>query len=274
MKRGTFQHGGLTLSYLDAGGDGKIVVALHGHWMEALTYAPLADALAPEWRVIALDQRGHGYSDHAASYTREDYRGDIGALFAYLGLKTPVVVLGHSLGGVNAYQFAAHHPDLTKALIIEDIGAVVSDDMRFVLAWTGLFETREALVERIGQNLLPYVQDSFRQTPTGWRLAFDPKDMVLSQGCLNGDHWHDWLATSCPALLIRGLQSPLTTQAHFDEMAARRPNTLLKVLAGGHVVHHDNRIGFNETVREFLIDVEKRRSFISRATHNDFKSVL
>jgi esterase len=252
MKRREFQHDGLTLSYLDTGGDGRIVVALHGHWMEGLTYAPLAEALAPQWRVVALDQRGHGCSDHALTYTREDYRGDLQALFAHLCLTDPVVLLGHSLGGVNAYQFAAHHPESARALIIEDIGAVMSDDMSFVLPWAGYFETREALADCIGPRLAAYLQDSFRLTPAGWRVVFNPQDMLVSQGLLNGDHWQDWLATSCPALLIRGLHSPITTQSHFDEMAARRPNTCLKILEGGHVVHFDNPIGFTGAVLAFL----------------------
>ena len=76
MDRFTFRSGGLTLSYLDAGGDGPVLIALHAHMMTALSFEPLAQALWPDWRVIALDQRSHGHSDHAASYSRDDYIGD------------------------------------------------------------------------------------------------------------------------------------------------------------------------------------------------------
>ena len=68
MQRHRFQHDAVALSYLDAEGDGRIVIALHAHWMEGIIYEPLAAALAPAWRVIALDQRGHGYSGHAGTY--------------------------------------------------------------------------------------------------------------------------------------------------------------------------------------------------------------
>jgi pimeloyl-ACP methyl ester carboxylesterase len=77
MKRHYFQSGKLNLSYLDGGEAGTALIALHSHWMEGLTLGPLAEALAPRWRVIALDQRGHGHSDHAASYIRNDYLSDI-----------------------------------------------------------------------------------------------------------------------------------------------------------------------------------------------------
>ena len=251
MQRRQFRHNDLTFSYLDTGGDGQRLIALHAHWMEGKTYDALAATLSPFWRVVALHQRGHGYSDHAPSYTRDNYVGDLTALYAHLGIDE-AVLLGNSLGGVNAYQFAARHPKRVRVLIIEDIGAVDSNDLSFVLAWVGPPLSRAALGERIGPRFLPYLADSFREIPGGWALAFDPQDMVVSQSHLNGDHWADWLATECPALLIRGRDSRVTTPAHCEEMAMRRPHTHLIELDGGHVVHFDNPVGFAQTVREFL----------------------
>ena len=144
MQRHNFQHDGLNLSYLDTGGVDETLVALHSHWMEGQTFDSLAAALAPGWRVIALDQRGHGYSGHAATYMREDYLGDIDALLAHLGISR-TVLLGNSLGGVNAYQFAARHPDRVRALIVEDIGTVIGDDTSFALSWSGVFKTCQDL---------------------------------------------------------------------------------------------------------------------------------
>ena len=251
MERHEFQHGGLRLSYLDRGCNGRVLIALHAHTMEATTFTPLAEALAPEWRVIALDRRGHGHSDHASSYTRNDYIGDLQAFFEHLGLGD-AVLLGNSLGGVNAYQFAARHPEKVSGLIIEDIGAEVRDDLSFVLPWEGQYATREALAERVGPRFVPYLQDSFRETSAGWTLAFDPRDIVASGKGLSGDHWQDWLATKCPALLVRGRDSRVTTQAAAEQMAARRPNTRLKVLDGGHVLHVEDPTAFANAVKEFL----------------------
>jgi esterase len=251
MQRHSFQHDGLKLSYLDSGGVGETLIALHSHWMEGRTFASLAAALAPGRRVIALDQRGHGYSDHAPTYTREDYLGDLDALFAHLEISSSVL-LGNSLGGVNAYQFAARHPDYVRALIVEDIGAVINDDTSFALPWSGVFKTRQDLEERIGPRFFPYLKDSVRSVAGEWRLAFEPRDMVQSQTYVNGDHWADWLASTCPALLIRGQDSRVTKQEHLEEMAERRPDTRLRVLQGGHVVHFDNPDRFNAAVLEFL----------------------
>jgi pimeloyl-ACP methyl ester carboxylesterase len=252
MDRHFFQHNGYKLSYLDSGGEGQLLIALHAHWMEGATFEPLAAALAPFWRVIALDQRGHGYSDHPQTYTRDDYLGDLSALFQHLKIKEPLVLLGNSLGGVNAYQFAARHPELVKAMIIEDIGVEIEVDVNFSLAWAGTFKTKEELAQNVGPRFAPYLEDSFRHTETGWRLAFNPSDMVTSNKLVAGNHWQDWLASDCPALLIRGKDSRLTTQAHFEEMAKQRLNTTLCTLEGGHVVHIDNFKGFMEQVNKFL----------------------
>jgi esterase len=80
MNRRNFENNGLNLSFLDSGGDGPIVITLHSHWLESGTFLPIAELLGPSWRVIALDQRGHGHSDHAPTYTRADYLDDLTAL--------------------------------------------------------------------------------------------------------------------------------------------------------------------------------------------------
>jgi esterase len=258
MNRHDFERDGLRLSYLDAGGAGSVLIALHSHWLEGQTFAPLALVLAPEWRVVALDQRGHGYSGHATTYTREDYLEDLSALYAHLGL-SKAVILGNSLGGVNAYQFAARHPDRVSALIIEDIGAEIGDDTSFALPWAGTFRTKEELAERIGPRFLPYLEESIRKTADGWRLAFEPRDMVMSQQYVNGDHWADWLATDCPALLLRGQQSRVTSQEHLEKMAMRRPNTQFMRLEGGHVLHKDNPVAFTEAARTFLAGLPREQ---------------
>jgi pimeloyl-ACP methyl ester carboxylesterase len=259
ISRSVFEHNGLRLSYLDSGEEGRPLIALHGHFMEGSTFASLATELAPEWRVIALDQRGHGQSDHAKGYARSDYISDMEGLYRHLGL-AQAVILGSSLGGVNAYQFAARYPERVIALIIEDIDAEVADDISFALAWEGTFDTREELVKRVGPRFAPYLMDSFRETAAGWKLAFEPKEMVVPQDLLNGGHWEDWLASDCPALLIRGRESRVTTAEQVAEMAQRRANTTLVTLDGGHILHVENPVGFTAAIKGFLKHLESPRN--------------
>jgi pimeloyl-ACP methyl ester carboxylesterase len=256
MERRSFQHKDLKFSWLDAGGKGSILIALHAHWMEAATFRRLAIDLAPGWRVVALDQRGHGHSSHAATYTRQDYLGDLEAFFAELQVSAPAVLVGNSLGGINALQFAAKHPNLVRALVLEDIAVEPGADIGFVRAWSGNFPTRDALAERIGPRFLPYLEDSFRESRDGWRLAFDPEDMVRSEESLKGQYWQERLSTTCPALVIRGRDSRVTTRQKLEEMALRRPNTIFMELQGGHVVHQDSPEMFADDLRSFLQSLE------------------
>jgi esterase len=251
MRRSSFEHDGLTLSYLDSGGDRPLIVALHALWMEARSFEQFATSM-PEWRVVSLDQRGHGLSDHSTDYSRAAFVGDIAALLDHLGTREPVVLIGNSLGGTNAFFFAARYPDRVRALVVEEGPPEQRQSFAFLLDWRGVYPTREALEQKIGERLAWSVKPSFRETAQGWTLAFNPDELVSMTEVLNGDYWNEWLASTCPALVIRGTDSKAVDGKLIESMAARRPNTELVTLKAGHVTHHDDLAGFVSGVRGFL----------------------
>ncbi|MDO8313121.1 MAG: alpha/beta hydrolase [Sideroxyarcus sp.] len=252
MMRRSFAHDGLTLSYLDQGGNGIPIVALHAYWMEAGTYADLADALAPKWRLIALDQRGHGYSDHADDLSWDAFIGDLAAFLDHLKIAGPAIITGNSLGGTVAFRFAARWPGKVRAMIVEEAPAAYDGDLGFMREWAGVYPTREALEAKIGERLAWSVAPSFRQTVEGWTLAFSPCALADAQEGLNGDFWADWSATDCPVMLVRGSQSRAVDGAVLEKMAAKRANTTLATFDAGHVVHHDVPTAFASAARSFL----------------------
>ncbi|MFC7586169.1 alpha/beta fold hydrolase [Nonomuraea antimicrobica] len=114
---------GVRLAWFEARQTGVPVLALHGHFGRGRAFAALAESLAPRHRVIALEQRGHGHSGRGdGDFSPDAYVADAADFLRGLGLG-PVVVLGHSMGGVTAFRLAARHPDLVRALIVEDGGA-------------------------------------------------------------------------------------------------------------------------------------------------------
>jgi pimeloyl-ACP methyl ester carboxylesterase len=256
--RASLDLGGRRLSYLDFGGPGRPLLALHGHLDQGAMWSELAAALGPDWRVIAPDQRGHGQSDRAPDYSRDGYISDAAALLAHLDVRQ-VVALGHSLGGLNAFQLAARHPHLVSALIIEEIPAVITGPSRldFLLASPYQAAARAELIEGLGPAG-PMFSEWLRELPDGsWRLPFHPQDMVNSEASNWGDHWADWLATDCPALLVVGRDSPVTRdQAHA--MTEKRPNTRLVELNGDHFVHAHDPAAFITAVRVFLSSLDAR----------------
>jgi pimeloyl-ACP methyl ester carboxylesterase len=255
--RGELTVDGRRLSYLDFGGTGRPLVALHGHLSEGATFAHLARALGPEWRVFAPDQRGQGESERADDYSREGYLADLQALLDHLGLDR-AVLLGHSLGAINAYQFAARHPERVTALVNAEgpvaLGLDGTNPLGFLRALPYDAPTRDELVAGLGQAA-PYFADRLRQNLDGsWRLPFHPRDMYQSEDQVHGDHWDDWTASTCPALLVHGTTGVIPPE-QVSAMAERRPNTTTAELDADHLLPSTAPDAFATAVRTFLATV-------------------
>src|SRR5262245_65324799 len=103
----TVHHAGLRLHLLDWGGIGlPPLLLLHGGAQTAHSFDEVAPGLARTHHVVSLDQRGHGDTDWAPRYRREDFAGDIDAVLDRLGWDSASVV-AMSLGGLNAMAYAA-----------------------------------------------------------------------------------------------------------------------------------------------------------------------
>jgi pimeloyl-ACP methyl ester carboxylesterase len=254
MHRNFFQTRGCTLSYLDTGGRAPVIICLHALWMQASSFQALARRLFPHWRVVALDQRGHGRSSRAADYSRDAFVADIYALIEALKLTAPVVLLGNSLGGTNAFQFAARYPEKVRALIIEEAPAEENMDLPWLAQWHGVFPSLEALATAVAPFYWS-VADAVVETAEGFHLAFDIGDMQRIQAATNGDWWADWQASSCPALVLRGANSGAIAPNILEKMASARENTHFDVLDAGHVLHSDNPAAVAHRIKVFLESV-------------------
>jgi len=252
---------GLRLASIDFGGTGTPILALHGHFGRARAFARLAADLAPDYRVIALEQRGHGHSDRGdGDFSQDAYVADAAEFARGLGLG-PLIVLGHSMGGVTAFHLAARHPGLVRALVVEEGGAInrqpdAPHPVLDVSDWPRRAATLAGLRRQIEARGIPdasYFLESAVEHADGWGLLFDYDDMMASQRALAGDWWAQWLGSDCPALLVHVLDSVVMPTAMARRMAERRPNTVLRELPGcGHWVHDDDPGGFAGVVREFL----------------------
>src|SRR5499427_4372219 len=105
---------------LDWDGGGPPAVLLHGGSLTARTWDYVAVALRSDFRLIALDMRGHGASDWASDYSIESYAADVMAVVDGLAIERTRIV-GMSLGGVVACEFALRHPDRTESLVMVDV---------------------------------------------------------------------------------------------------------------------------------------------------------
>jgi esterase len=100
-------------------GDATPVVFLHGVSGSSRTYGFLPPEITYGRRIVRVDLRGHGASDHATgTYDMDRYGEDVVAVLRTLD--RPAVLVGHSLGGVTAWWVAQRAPDLVLAVFLED----------------------------------------------------------------------------------------------------------------------------------------------------------
>jgi pimeloyl-ACP methyl ester carboxylesterase len=120
------------------------LVLLHGLDDHARSWDTFAAAMADRYRVLALDQRGHGETAWADDYALERMVVDLDALALALGLRQ-IALLGGSMGGINAYLYAARHPNVVERLVIVDIAPDITDKMS-MWSWPDVVPDLEAAV--------------------------------------------------------------------------------------------------------------------------------
>ncbi|MEE9331144.1 MAG: alpha/beta fold hydrolase, partial [Methylophilaceae bacterium] len=101
-------------------GQGQPLILLHGLFGSADNWGAVAKHFSQTHQVISVDLRNHGRSPHSDSQSYTDMANDLLELCNSLDLDT-IHLLGHSLGGKVAMQFATQHPEHVDQLIIVDM---------------------------------------------------------------------------------------------------------------------------------------------------------
>jgi esterase len=259
---------GIRFHYLDWGGEGPPLVMLHGFTGHAHTWDYTARALSDQYRVLALDQRGHGDSGWAPLYGSRPMVGDLLAFLDALGLDR-VTLMGLSMGGNVAYLFAAAHPERIERLIIVDIGPEIAStgSARIAAGLTApdtfasedeaVAQARAANPRPTDESLRHRVSHNLRSLPDG-RLTFK-WDKALRDGSTERDdhtvdeRWAAWRSLDGPLLLVRGGESDILTAEFADRMLAENPAaTCVLVPDSGHSITLDRPEGLVEVLTPWL----------------------
>lgn len=253
--------------------NGKKWVFLHGlmgflnNWRRIITELEATECC------LAYDQRGHGRSIKPdEGYQPDDYANDLKVILDELGWEK-VILVGHSMGGRNALNFASRFPEYLNKLIIEDIAPSGDPDgwkyyERLLKAVPtpfknraearGFFQnefkakvqTRES-VDVISAYFYANMEDQGDGT-ISWR--FSPQAVIASaQQARAQDRWQELKRIQAPCLWIRGENSRELSREDWEKILLA--NTLIQgveIPKAGHWVHSDQASAFVEAIKGFV----------------------
>lgn len=225
------------------------IVCLHGFTGSSIAFASLATGLV-ERHVYSPDFRGHGDSEWAAdlAYSVDDYVADLEGLVGVWGLQT-FAMIGTSLGGYVAMRFAARHPEVVSALVINDIGPedvpaqvdVMRSRKDVILRDFESFNAAAEAVDAMMGGRLPgdlvqlRTRALYRQAFSGrWVRKMDPGllEHRFTQPLLPQPLWDELPQIACPTLLIWGTDSVWLSGEHAHRMVETIPHAELVSLPG------------------------------------------
>ena len=258
---------GLRLHYFRQPADKPTLLLLHGLVGAASNWMPVIEALNlnNSYDIVAPDARGHGQSDAPAhGYSPTDHAADAAALIHALGLTKPIVI-GHSMGGMQATVLTAHHPELVHALVLEDpawldLSQQPTPDFRKQMAaeWLRDLEanqalTRDALIAK-GHTNNPQWSDAELQA---WSASqYQVRPQVLEYIEHAPMDWRGLLSKfACPTLLITGDTSRGVIITPEQAREAQSLNSRLQVAHvpnAAHNIRRDNFADYMAAVRAFL----------------------
>jgi pimeloyl-ACP methyl ester carboxylesterase len=247
-----FIEGAPRLHYLEWNRQGRgCLVLVHGNSANAWWWRWVVEAMglrAP--RVVALDLRGHGDSEWTKppAYAPPDYADDIARLIQILEVDAPVVV-GHSMGGIAALDFARRFTKLSGGVVAIDVAVtssprrnrylrrlkalptVVYPDLATALAKFRLMPNEGEIPPEIMSALAEY---SLARTESGgFTMKFDRESFFGSDGL---DVAAAIRVITIPFLLMRAGRSRILTAEAAASAAASNPRACLVTIQAAH--HH------------------------------------
>ena len=262
--------------YLEWGApDAQPILLLHGGHQSAHSWDLVSLHLAQKYRIIALDQRGHGDSEWARNgdYSNLTMAQDAQAFVAAIGLQRPII-MGHSMGGRNTLLMTRMNPEYPGALVIVDVGPEtmeagrktissfvkrneIFDDLEHFIRNVREYDpyrSREHIERTVKYNMLERADGKYisKCDYRRWRGEIEVHDENRDAISLG-----DLASFKMPALVVRGANSNILADDAAERFREALPKgNLVTVPDCGHNVHSQNTLGFIDAVRKFLSSLE------------------
>jgi pimeloyl-ACP methyl ester carboxylesterase len=250
---------GLRLEIAEQGDPaGTPVVLLHGITDSWRSFETVLPHLPASLRVVSVSQRGHGGSDKPASYRTREFAADAAALIEALDLRGAIVV-GHSMGSVNAMRLAIDRRDLVAGVVLAGAFASFGDNEGIVAF---VRDAIEPLRDPIGRDFVAEWQQSTLAHPVDpaffeaivdetlkvpafvWRAAF--------RGLLEDDFTADLPRITAPALLLWGSADAFASESDQQRIGRAVPGARRVTYDdAGHALHWEQPERFAADVAGF-----------------------
>jgi 3-oxoadipate enol-lactonase len=258
-----FNQQGCQIYYEDVG-RGEAVILIHGLGSSTKDWEYQIPELQKEFRVIAVDVRGHGRSGKPVqSYSIPAFADDIFALIEHLQLHKPHIV-GISMGGMIAFQLAVDHPGLLGSLTIVNSGPEVKP--RSVKQWLEVLKRKlfsrilslEQIGKALGGLLFPRPEQAHLRQKIEERWQLNNKRAYLaSLEAIIGWSVRERISTIlCPTLVISA-DKDYTPVADKEAYVAQMPHAKLLVIEQSrHATPLDQPERFNQALVNFLNSIK------------------
>ncbi|MDJ0924926.1 MAG: alpha/beta hydrolase [Acidimicrobiia bacterium] len=252
---------GNRLHYLDYGGTGRPLVAMHGVTGNAWNWYAVAAALTDRRHVYAMDFRGYGESQWSAegAYTTSDHVADLNALLDSIG-ESSVDLIGSSWGALVAIQYAAENPGRVGQLIVVDV------EPSFEQGETDLFPRPTSYADaddvaageaQRNPNASPEMvamMTAATYAPAGDGTLVPKHDPFFFERWpfRSDDHWDRLGKVQAPALLLHATNSFVSGDVMGQMVSRFADARLVEIPDSGHVVPVENPAALSAAVASFL----------------------
>src|SRR5215210_3026772 len=262
------------------GGEGPTIVLIHGITSDSANWRDVLPQLAERHTVLAPDLLGHGESaKRRGGYSLGAYASGVRDLVAALGHDRATVV-GHSLGGGIAMQFAYQFPERVERLVLISSGglgrevhallrAATLPGSELALALLGggwLRSTGGAVASALGRLGLRAGEDlagvaagiaSLGDAEARAAFVHTARAALDAGGQRVSATDRLYLAAELPTLVVWGERDPIIPVAHGREAHAAMPGSRLEVFAGaGHFPHREDPARFVALLERFVAETE------------------
>jgi 3-oxoadipate enol-lactonase len=251
---------GLTIHYKEEGVlNGPPIVFINSLGTDLRMWESVGSTFLDRYRVIRYDKRGHGLSDcPEGPYSMRDLSGDLAGLLDYLEVKRAIVV-GISVGGMIAIDFAATWPDRVRSLVLCDTAPVIGtadlwNERIDTLRQHGMGHLAEAI---LGRWFAPAFMENNTAVTRGYRHMLTRMPVEGYNGTCaairDADLTEAAKSIKVPTLVLVGLEDPSTPPALVRGLRDMIPRAQYHEISGaGHLPCVEKPAETAERIAKFL----------------------